>query len=77
MRQLEMLAKCKCMKEEFKVHMRERLPDEDIQDYMLRVQRAVDVAHNNLSPRCTSTTLDYLKMPVEGERIGDVAGGTA
>lgn len=76
-KQLELLFKCRCMKEEKSLYMRERKSDEDIIDYMQDVQRAVGAEHKKVSPLCRSAALEYLKLPVEGERIGDVKGGTA
>lgn len=76
-RQIELKYKCACMGKEGSFFMRERLNDEDIEDYMNRVIRAVDVAHNNVSPRCRATSVEYLKLPIEGEKIGGAQGGTA
>lgn len=76
-KQLELLYKCRCMTEEKSLYMRERKPDEDIINYMEDVQRKVGAEHKKLSPLCRATALEYLKLPVEGERIGDVNGGTA
>lgn len=77
MRWIEIKYKCRCLKDEVSFQIRERLDDEDIMRYMNHVQHAIGVDHNNRSPLCISTTLEYAKIPVQGEKIGGALGGTA
>lgn len=74
---LDIIYKCRCMPKERTIQVRERLDDEDIIDFMHHVQNAIGVDHNNLSPRCNATSMEYAKVPVDGDKVGGTRGGTA
>jgi hypothetical protein len=76
-RWIEIRYKCSCLDKEAKFQMSERHFDEDILDFMTRVQKYAGFDHRSRSPDCTSTTMEYLKVPVEGDTIGGATGGTA
>lgn len=73
----EIWFKCRCMAQEAVVQVRERGPQEDVSEFMVRVQEALTVRHRELSLLCMSTTMEYAKVPVEGDVIGGAKGGTA
>lgn len=78
MRWVEVIYKCQCLPYEVSLHVREREINEDILDYMNRVQRAIGANHLSRSPLCTAATTEYVKIPVTDDGIiGGASGGTA
>lgn len=64
--------KCTCMKEEVTFEMPARRFNEDVADFMERVQKWLGEDHSQRSPFCRATAVEYLKMPVpeDGRPIG-------
>lgn len=79
MRYLEVMYKCRCMGKEATVLMPERQPDEEIVDFMERVQHKLAADHIVRSPQCKAEAMEYAKVPVDRKRdlIGGAEGGTA
>lgn len=73
----EIRYKCACMKAEAVINVPERGSVEDVREFVERVQGDVSRDHRRLSPRCRSRTMEYAKIPVEGDVIGGAKGGTA
>lgn len=66
MRTIELKYKCQCLREEVSFTVRERLPEEELADYMENyVQVGLIFDHMTRAPRCTSPKIEYLKLPVE------------
>jgi hypothetical protein len=74
-RWIEIRYKCACLKEEVGFQMRERMADEDLRDYIDRLQQAITVDHNNRSPLCVRDKMEYAKLPISSDRIGGGVGG--
>ena len=65
---IEIKFKCSCMIEEKAVHVRYRKFNEDIAHWVEEMQRAIDFAHSQISPKCLLRTMEYAKIPVAGDR---------
>lgn len=67
---MEVKLKCKCTDGEIALQVPQRNEDEDIADYMHRLQVFLGNWHSNR--QCTEAALEYLKMPIiEGKGIGE------
>lgn len=78
MKTLSVIYKCKCMKNEAIVELRERLPSEEMDSYMEHLQMFLSADHANRSPLCAADRMEYVKLPVPSEKgIGFTAGGDA
>lgn len=67
--------KCYCMEKEAELTVPDRLPDEDIVHWMeTAVGFALYTAHRLRSPNCQSTSVQYLKIPHNGD--GETPLGT-
>lgn len=65
------LYKCRCMQDEGSFDMPARRFNEDIADFMERMQKWLGEDHNLRSPFCRSGKTEYVKMAVpEGRAIG-------
>jgi hypothetical protein len=67
------------MQDEVTLHMPARSMQEDVIDFVERMQRDIGVDHRKRSPLCMATKLEYAKIPLDKDvdRVGDVSGGTA
>lgn len=63
--------KCRCLAKEVEISLRPRGPIEDISVWMEDIREAVTIDHRERSPLCSSEMLEYLKIPLLKERIGD------
>lgn len=59
--------KCHCMQTEREVTVRERLPNEDIRNWMEYVGIMISGDHQTVSPLCMRTTMEYAKIPWDGD----------
>ncbi len=55
--------KCRCMAMERSLAVVDRGQDEDLMDWMTKVQMALGADHQLISPNCISGTVEYLKIP--------------
>jgi hypothetical protein len=64
--------KCSCMKEEATFEMPARRFNEDISDFMERMQKWLGQDHSERSPFCRATKTEYVKIavPESGAPIG-------
>lgn len=64
--------KCSCLKEEIAFEMPARRFNEDIADFMERVQKWLGEDHNQRSPFCRAGECEYVKIavPEDGRPIG-------
>lgn len=61
---IEIIYKCRCMKAEETVQVREREEGEEIVDWVRDiVGAAIDEAHRARSPFCMATHMEYAKIP--------------
>jgi hypothetical protein len=60
--------KCRCMAEEVVFDMPARRFNEDIADFMERMQKWLGEDHSQRSPFCRSATTEYVKLPVPEDR---------
>lgn len=77
MKWTEIEYKCSCMSAAASIHVVPRDQAEDIREFMTRVQAALGADHRRRSPFCAATTVEYAKIPVDGDLIGGAPGGTA
>lgn len=75
-RWITVIYKCRCMKSETGMHMQEREPGEDIEDFMDRMTNAMAALHLKHHPMCQETKMEYVKIPA-ADGIGVGTGGTA
>lgn len=54
--------KCVCITKEASCAVRFRRTGEDLMDWMKAVQMSIGEAHNILSPKCRSLTMEYAKF---------------
>lgn len=63
--------KCSCMQDEGTFEMPARRFNEDISDFMTRMQKWLGEDHSLRSPFCQATKTEYVKIAVpEGRPIG-------
>lgn len=67
---IEVRYKCACMEREGVTVVKERRPDEDVMDFMRRVQEAITSDHRMRSMLCQSVTMEYAKLPAPDSGIG-------
>jgi hypothetical protein len=67
---IEVRYKCACMEREGVTVLRERRPDEDIGDFMHRVQEAITSDHHMRSMLCQAVTMEYAKLPAPDSGVG-------
>lgn len=60
---LEIFYKCTCMDAEAALSVPCRRPDEDIRDWIAKVQGAIGTHHWTAHPDCRATTMEYAKIP--------------
>lgn len=60
--------KCTCMEEETAFEMPARHFNEDVSDFMERVQKWLGEDHSLRSPFCRATKMEYLKIPAPTDR---------
>lgn len=78
MRYIEVRYKCKCMKEEAVFQVPERHSTDDLIEWMEGpVRLALWRDHHKRSPLCVSPATDYIKIPLDGEFVGQGKGGLA
>lgn len=66
--------KCKCMAMEAELDVPDRRPYTQITDWMAIVGQCISFDHKELSPECTETSVEYVKVPLEeGAPIGGKA----
>ena len=59
--------KCWCMKEQVDLQVRERLPNEDIRKWVEYMGLMIAGDHQTHSPLCMRTTMEYAKIPWDGD----------
>jgi hypothetical protein len=66
--------KCRCMADEVTVFVRDRKDDEDVADWVQStLGMAMGADHASRNPLCRSSSMEYVKIPVdqgEDARIG-------
>jgi len=63
--------KCKCQDHERHVSVPDRVPNTDLMKWMNLVQMCIGYDHSTSSPACFTSTVEYAKIPVEGDGIGE------
>lgn len=61
--------KCTCCAEQ-QIDVPDRRKDTDILKWMELVTSCISFDHAELSPFCRKTTMEYAKIPADGEQIG-------
>lgn len=70
---MQIIYKCRCMKNERTIVVTDRIKDTDIGDWMSSVvQPCLSYDHRNNSPLCVADKVDYLKIHVDQgqEQVG-------
>jgi hypothetical protein len=67
--------KCRCMTAEVAIPVVERNAAENIVDFVTRVQYAVSDDHKKRLPLCAYDTMEYVKIPADGDVVGRAKGG--
>lgn len=63
---MEILYKCRCMKEERKLIVTDRVPKRDLGEWMHVLETSISYAHRSCFPNCHSQKMEYVKIPVTG-----------
>lgn len=59
-----------CGLENSRLEMDARKPEEDIGDWMEKLQLSLGMDHNKKSPFCKAGKLSEVKIPIQGEYVG-------
>lgn len=67
---MKVFYKCGCMAAEAEIDVPARRPLAPLGDWMNCMSFCVSADHTALSPHCKSRTMEYVKVPVEGDGLG-------
>lgn len=65
---IDVVYKCKCFDKEHHFMLPERAADENVVDFMGRVQRGLSTAHAAISPKCQEAAMEYVKIPYKDDK---------
>ena len=71
---MQIVYKCRCTATEVELDVPDRRPYTDICKWMEIVGQCIGFDHNEMSPECVETKIEYLKVPLgDGAPIGGKA----
>lgn len=78
MRYVEVIYKCKCLTGEITVQVPERDITDDVAEWVrVTIAGVVGADHRARSPLCMLDKVEYVKIPADGDFLGQAKGGNA